>query len=91
MRPAGTWNMVLQGKISRQTNFRGTLVIGIDRFRGFFCLKIVVKRSISEIKFTALVVPKLGEAVIWRVLATKIVGGRLSESDLNSYGELIAR
>ena len=57
----------------------------------FFWFKIVVKRSNSGIKFAVLVVPKLGEAVIWRVLATKIVGGRLSESDLNSYGELIAR
>ena len=54
-------------------------------------LKIVIKRSNSGIKFTALVVPKLGEAAIWRVLATKIVGGTSSENDLSNYGELIAR
>ena len=51
----------------------------------------VLKEDNSGIKFAALVVPKLGEAVIWRILLTKIVGGRLTKSDLNNYGEVIAR
>ncbi|PAV86008.1 hypothetical protein WR25_26500 isoform A [Diploscapter pachys] len=48
-------------------------------------------KSEDGIKFAALVVPKLGEAIIWRILTTKIVGGRLTKSDLNNYGEVIAR